>query len=188
MADSDLAGKKSADDKPTGEALASGDQFPLSDERLAHLVRLVAKGFSRCLQIRLAQHGICFGHWTYLRVLWEKDGITQRDLSLRLGLMEPTVHSALTKMLKTGLIRREHKDGNKKKNYIYLSEAGRTLRAELEPLAVEVNEVASEGVPDDLVNQLRSVLIHMYRSVLDEANAVKRGHSMPSTRELGDPK
>lgn len=189
MADNDLASKTSADDKPTGEALASGDQFPLSDERLAHLVRLVAKGFSRCLQIRLAKHGISFGHWTYLRVLWEKDGITQRDLSVRLGLMEPTVHSALTKMLKTGLIRREHKDGNRKKNYIYLSEAGRTLRAELEPLAVEVNEVASEGVPDDLVNQLRNVLIHMYENLsLDEANAVKRGHSMPSTRELGDPK
>ena len=179
----------SPDDKPTGEALASGDQFPLSDERLAHLVRLVAKGFSRCLQIRLAKHGISFGHWTYLRVLWEQDGITQRDLSVRLGLMEPTVHSALTKMLKTGLIRREHKDGNRKKNYIYLSEVGRSLRAELEPLAVEVNEVASEGVPDDLVDQLRSALIHMYENLsLDEANAVKQGHSMPSTRELGDPK
>ena len=199
MADNALADKTSlddtspddtsSDDKPTGEALASGDQFPLSDERLAHLVRLVAKGFSRCLQIRLAKHGISFGQWTYLRVLWEQDGITQRDLSVRLGLMEPTVHSALTKMLKTGLIRREHKDGNRKKNYIYLSEAGRSLRAELEPLAVEVNEVASEGVPDDLVDQLRSALIHMYENLsLDEANAVKQGHSMPSTRELGDPK
>ena len=189
MADNALADKTSPDDKPTGEALASGDQFPLSDERLAHLVRLVAKGFSRCLQIRLAKHGISFGHWTYLRVLWEQDGITQRDLSVRLGLMEPTVHSALTKMLKSGLIRREHKNGNRKKNYIYLSEAGRSLRAELEPLAVEVNEVASEGVPDDLVDQLRSALIHMYENLsLDEANAVKQGHSMPSTRELGDPK
>lgn len=199
MADNALADKTSpddtspddtsSDDKPTGEALASGDQFPLSDERLAHLVRLVAKGFSRCLQIRLAKHGISFGHWTYLRVLWEQDGITQRDLSVRLGLMEPTVHSALTKMLKSGLIRREHKNGNRKKNYIYLSEAGRSLRAELEPLAVEVNEVASEGVPDDLVDQLRSALIHMYENLsLDEANAVKQGHSMPSTRELGDPK
>ena len=194
LADKALADKTSPDDtspddKPTGEVLASGDQFPLSDERLAHLVRLVAKGFSRCLQIRLAKHGISFGHWTYLRVLWEQDGITQRDLSVRLGLMEPTVHSALTKMLKTGLIRREQKDGNRKQNYIYLSEAGRSLRAELEPLAVEVNEVASEGVPDDLVDQLRSALIQMYENLsLDEANAVKLGHSMPSTRELGDPR
>ena len=86
-------------------------------------MRLDAKGFSRCLQIRLAKHGISFGHWTYLRVLWEKDGITQRDLSLRLGLMEPTVHSALT-VLKSGLIRREHKNGNRKA-HIYLSEAGK---------------------------------------------------------------
>ena len=125
----------------------------------------------------------------YLRVLWEQDGITQRDLSVRLGLMEPTVHTALTKMLKAGLIRREHKDGNKKKNYIYLSETGRSLRAELEPLAVEVNEVASEGLPDILVDQLRSALIHMYENLSDdEANAVKQGLSMPSTRHLGESK
>ena len=173
----------------TGGELAGRNLFPLSDERLAHLVRLVAKGFSRCLQIRLAKHGISFGHWTYLRVLWEEDGITQRDLSARLGLMEPTVHSALTKMLKAGLIHREHKSGNRKKNYIYLSETGRSLRAELEPLAVEVNEVASEGMPDDLVDQLRSALIDMYENLsVDEANSVKQGLSMPSTRCLGESK
>ena len=189
LADDGLADDASSDDKVTGKTSASGDQFPLSDERLAHVVRLVAKGFSRCLQIRLAKHGISFGHWTYLRVLWEQDGITQRDLSVRLGLMEPTVHTALTKMLKAGLIRREHKDGNKKKNYIYLSETGRSLRAELEPLAVEVNEVASEGLPDTLVDQLRSALIHMYENLsVDEANAVKQGLSMPSTRHLGESK
>ena len=179
----------SLDGKLPGEALASLDQFPLADERLAHLVRLVAKGFSRCLQIRLAKHGISFGHWTYLRVLWEEDGITQRDLSARLGLMEPTVHSALNKMLKAGLIHREHKSGNRKKNYIYLSEWGRSLRAELEPLAVEVNDIASEGVPDDVVDQLRSALIDMYKNLsVDEANSVKQGLSMPSTRYLGESK
>jgi DNA-binding MarR family transcriptional regulator len=189
LADDTSPNDASPDDKVTGKTSASGDQFPLSDERLAHVVRLVAKGFSRCLQIRLAKHGISFGHWTYLRVLWEQDGITQRDLSVRLGLMEPTVHTALTKMLKAGLIRREHKDGNKKKNYIYLSETGRSLRAELEPLAVEVNEVASEGLPDILVDQLRSALIHMYENLsVDEANAVKQGLSMPSTRHLGESK
>ena len=173
----------------TSGELAGRNLFPLSDERLAHLVRLVAKGFSRCLQIRLAKHGISFGHWTYLRVLWEEDGITQRDLSARLGLMEPTVHSALNKMLKVGLIHREHKSGNRKKNYIYLSETGRSLRAELEPLAVEVNDVASEGVPDDVVDQLRSALIDMYKNLsVDEANSVKQGLSMPSTRYLGESK
>ena len=62
MADNALADKTSPDDtspddKPTGEALASGDQFPLSDERLAHLVRLVAKGVSRCLPTRPEARG-----------------------------------------------------------------------------------------------------------------------------------
>ena len=58
LADDTSPNDASPDDKVTGKTSASGDQFPLSDERLAHVVRLVAKGFSRCLQIRLAKHGI----------------------------------------------------------------------------------------------------------------------------------
>ena len=171
------------------ESLANSEKFLLSDERLAHVVRLVAKGFSRCLQIRLAEHGVSFGHWTYLRVLWEQDGITQRDLSTRLGLMEPTVHTALEKMLRAGLIRREHRDGNRKKKYIYLSDAGRSLRAELEPLAVEVNEIATMGLQEDDLSKLRGMLLHMHKNLsVDEASALKQGLSMPSTRKLGEPK
>ena len=171
------------------ESLENSEQPLLSDERVAHLVRLVAKRFARCLQIRLAEHGISFGHWTYLRVLWEQDGITQRDLSARLGLMEPTVHTALEKMLRAGLIRREHRHGNKKKKYIYLSDAGRSLRAELEPLAVEVNNIATNGLEKDNLSRLRGMLLHMHANLsVDESSALEQGLSMPSTRKLGEPK
>ena len=119
----------------------------------------------------------------------DRDGITQRDLSTRLGLMEPTVHTALEKMLKAGLIRREHRDGNKKKKYIYLSDTGRLLRAELEPLAVEVNDIATEGLQDDDLSKLRAMLLHMHANLsVDEASALEQGLSMPSTRKLGEPK
>ena len=108
---------------------------------------------------------------------------------MRLGLMEPTVHTALEKMLKAGLIRREHRDGNKKKKYIYLSDTGRLLRAELEPLAVEVNDIATEGLQDGDLLRLRAMLLHMHANLsVDEASALEQGLSMPSTRKLGEPK
>jgi len=51
------------------------------DDRLAHLVRDAARAFVRALQWRLAEHDVSFGHWTFLRILWEQDGLTQKQLS-----------------------------------------------------------------------------------------------------------
>src|SRR6202012_3887669 len=51
------------------------------DDRLAHLVKDAARAMIRGLQMRLAQHEVSFGHWAYLRVLWEADGLTQKELS-----------------------------------------------------------------------------------------------------------
>ncbi len=52
------------------------------NDRMAHLVKDVARSFLRSLQVRLAVHGVTLGHWTFLRILWERDGLTQRELSL----------------------------------------------------------------------------------------------------------
>ena len=59
----------------------------------------------RALQRRLAEHGVSFGHWTFLRILWERDGLTQRELSDEAGVMEPTTFAAL-KACMTGEIGR----------------------------------------------------------------------------------
>jgi DNA-binding MarR family transcriptional regulator len=65
------------------------------NDRLAHLIRDASRAFHRALQVRLAQHGVQFGHWTFLRILWESDGLTQKELSERAGVMEPTTFSAM---------------------------------------------------------------------------------------------
>ncbi|MFX8633184.1 hypothetical protein ABTM26_19550, partial [Acinetobacter baumannii] len=51
------------------------------DDRLAHLVKDATRALVRALQARLARHGVSFGHWSFLRILWERDGLTQRELS-----------------------------------------------------------------------------------------------------------
>ena len=42
----------------------------------------------RALQVRLAQHNVPLGHWTFLRILWEHDGLTQSELSKKIDLSE----------------------------------------------------------------------------------------------------
>jgi len=84
------------------------------DDRLAHLVKDATRALVRALQMRLNEQGVSFGHWTFLRVLWEHDGITQRELSAQAGVMEPTTVAALNAMEKLGYIARRQMGGNRK--------------------------------------------------------------------------
>ena len=65
------------------------------NERLARLIRLAARSFNRSLQLRLTTEGVTFGQWIFLRILWNYDGLSQRELSEKAHLTEPTTHTAL---------------------------------------------------------------------------------------------
>lgn len=155
----------------------------LQDERIAHLVRLCARGFSRSLSRRLSGYDISFGQWVFLRILWQEEGLAQRQLSERANLTEPTVHTALTKMEQKGLIHRRHKKGDRRTQYVYLSERGRELRLVLEPLAVDVNDIALAGLDKTQQEILHRILIHSLSNLeADEAEAEARGQRIPPTR------
>ena len=112
------------------------------DDRLAHLVKDATRSLLRALQMRLTAHDVSLGHWTFLRILWEKDGLTQRELSEQAGVMEPTTFSALNAMEKLGYVVRRQLPDSRRKVYVYLTPMGRQLKEKLVPLAENVNRVA----------------------------------------------
>jgi DNA-binding MarR family transcriptional regulator len=155
------------------------------NDRLAHLIKDATRGLTRALQIRLTEHAVAFGHWTFLRILWENDGITQRELSERAGLMEPTTFSALKAMEKLGYVTRRQQPDSRKKVYVFLTSKGRGLRDKLVPLAEEVNEIAVAGVRPEAIAAARDLMLVMIQNLArDEAEQLAAKRGMPSTREL----
>ena len=153
------------------------------NDRLAHLVKDATRALVRALQMRLAAHDVSFGHWTFLRILWEADGLTQRELSEQAGLMEPTTFSALKTMERLGYIVRRRRGNDRKKMYVFLTQKGEQLRGKLVPLAEEVNRNAVRRVRSADVATTRKVLLAVIENLArDERAADMR---MPSTRDLG---
>src|SRR5687768_12197969 len=113
----------------------------------------------RALQLRLAEHSVSFGHWTFLRILWQSDRLTQRDLSVQAGVMEPTTFAALNAMEKLGYVTRRHAPNNRKNVYVCLTRKGRALEKKLVPLAEDVNRVAIRGVKPSDVAVTRKTLL-----------------------------
>ena len=141
------------------------------NDRLAHLVRDTERAFRRALQLRLAEHGVPFGHWSFLRILWETDGLTQKELSVRAGVMEPTTFAAMQAMEALGYITRQQVAHNRKNVYVHLSAAGRALKARLVPLAEETNRISARGVkPADLATT-RRVLLSMITNLAQDETA-----------------
>ncbi|MFD0668965.1 MarR family winged helix-turn-helix transcriptional regulator [Ramlibacter sp. MAHUQ-53] len=145
------------------------------DDRLAHLIRDVARAQMRALQQRLTPFGVSFGHWTFLRILWIRDGLTQKELSDLAGVMEPTTFSAVKAMEQMGLIERRQLAGNRKNMHVFLTAAGRALEKRLVPLAEEVNHISVRGIPDKTVATLRKSLLAMIENLAAEETGNEAG-------------
>lgn len=131
------------------------------NDRMAHLVRDAGRLLAKSLQSRLSDHGVSFGHWSFLRILWVTEGLTQRELSEEAGVMEPTTFTALKAMEAKQLIERRHLNGNQRKLHIFLTDKGRALKDVLTPLAEDVNRVALAGVSEEDRTTTRNTLLAM---------------------------
>ena len=156
------------------------------DDRLAHLVKDAVRMLDRALQMRLARHRVSSGHWPFLRVLWESDGLTQSELSREAGVMAPTTFAALTAMEALGYIVRRPVEGDRRKKQVFLTRRGRALERRLVLLATKVNAIAIQGVAEgDVAATRRTLLAILDNLAAEEARTVDGKRRIPSTRELG---
>jgi DNA-binding MarR family transcriptional regulator len=122
-----------------------GVDFPLAGS-VGFLVRDANRAFQRLLERRIAPYGVTRGQWYFLRVLWDEDGLSQRELSARVGMMEPTTVIALRSMEKVGLIRRARNAEDRRVTQVRLTPKAKRLRNRLLKLAREITEQGADGI------------------------------------------
>lgn len=138
---------------------------------IGYLTRITFRAFSRHLERRTLPFGVSAGQWPFLRALWNEEGLTQRELSKRVSMREPTTVTALNVLEKSGLVRRVPSTQDNRKTHIFLTPKGRRLREKLIPFVAEVNAIASEGLTEEEVGILRRVLLKMSDNLAREEAA-----------------
>jgi DNA-binding MarR family transcriptional regulator len=128
-------------------------------------VRDAHRAFQRVLERRIARFGVTRGHWYFLRVLWIQDGLTQRELSARVGMMEPTTVIALRGMERAGLVRRARSREDARRAHVWLTPLGRRLERQLLPVARAIVAEAEKGVGRRDVAVFRSVIARMTQNL-----------------------
>ena len=146
----------------TGDAEAQapeGEEIWLDPQASpGYLVRDTHLAVGRALRRRLQEYGLTTGQYYFLRALWIEQGLSQRELSQRVGTTEPTTASALRLLERKGLVRRVRNRKDRRTINIYPTPKGRSLKNELLRMAIRINEIATDGLSPDEIEQIRRLM------------------------------
>ena len=141
------------------------------DESLGFLIAEAERASKRVLFSRIAEHGIRRGGWFVLRALWENEGMTQRELAQRLGLMETSVLEMVRAMESDGLVTRTRDTEDKRKVRIHLSAQGRAIEPQLMQVAQTVNDQMVQDLTQAEAVLLKLLLKKVRASLLGDSAA-----------------
>lgn len=112
------------------------------------LINHLARLFCRKLHQHIQPLGIVTGQFPILRELWEKDGVTQRELLQKLDIEQATLANTLTRMERDGLIRRTKHPSDARARQIWLTEQASAIKTDAYGAAKQVNQEALAGLSE----------------------------------------
>ncbi|NLY11812.1 MAG: MarR family transcriptional regulator [Firmicutes bacterium] len=93
-------------------------------------------------QTLLSELGLFRGQPPVLFVLWEKDGLTQTELSEKLGIRPATMTTILKRMEKSGFVERKPDLKDLRKSRVYLTKKGWYVK---EPVEKALRKIEDES-------------------------------------------
>ncbi len=110
---------------------------------------------------------ITVDQWEILVILWEKEGITQKELAERLHKDQTNVARMLFKLEKKGFIFRVIHETDRRFLRVYLTPKGREIKDEVLDPSLEAYMNTIKGLSEEEVEMFRRVLTVMYNNVKD---------------------
>ena len=123
------------------QVLFSNMEFE-KESSAGYLINHLARLFARELQNRIQPLGIVTGQFPILLELWNRDGITQRDLLDRIDVEQATLANTLTRMERDGLIKRTKHPNDARAQQIWLTKKATDVREDAYRSAMLINKEA----------------------------------------------
>lgn len=157
-------------------ATPNPSDFPAS-ESIGLLMRIALFGLRASFKAELAKHRVPWSAWHYFRVLYEHDGISQRELTERVGAMQPNTVSVLQTMVKAGWVTIA-RGADRRCTVVSLTQKGRKLMARMLP---EVRAVVKTALLDGITDREEAELRRLLKKVCDNAR-----RTASTERDLGE--
>lgn len=89
------------------------------------------------------------GQGRILFALWERDGISIRDLAKRTSLGKSTMSTMLKRMRNDGYLKIEHPPGNERTKLVYTLQQSKEIESSFENLAEDMNNIYYKGFTNE---------------------------------------
>ena len=97
--------------------------------------------------------------------LWKEDGITQIQLSERMGCEPPTVSNMVKKLENYGLVERRRDKSDARISRVYLTDQGREIQNPISEVWNKQEEKLLQGIQEEEIVLVRSILQKMIHNL-----------------------
>jgi DNA-binding MarR family transcriptional regulator len=129
------------------------DHWLRLDNQLCFPLYAASRAIMQAYQPALADLGLTYPQYLVMMVLWEKDGLSVKELGERLYLDSGTLTPLLKRLEENGLLRRGRAAHDERVVELFLTLDGRRLKKRAENIPQDV--LCKIGVPLEKVQRLR---------------------------------
>jgi len=129
-----------------------------TNESIGYLLRDASRRILGAMTKELEAHGLSLPQYFVLRELYQEEGLTQRELANRVGVLEPTIVATLDALEKRELIERVRSTTDRRKVGVMLTPAGNAVRDTLLGYAATVLDRALAGLTATEIAAMRATL------------------------------
>lgn len=109
----------------------------------------------------LAPFGLGSGAFPVLMHLLHKDGMTQQELTEKLHVDKATITRVITKLVKSGYVRRERDPDDKRAYRLFVTQKARETSSEIRKVLRAWTAILAEGLTDEEQDTALKLLRHM---------------------------
>ena len=102
--------------------------------------------------------GLSIPEWRVIAVLGRFPGLSAVDVAERTLMDKVAVSRAVAKLIKTGRVKRQFADADRRRSILNLSEEGRKVHDEIAPLALKFEEDLVQGLSVEEIQTLNVVM------------------------------
>lgn len=158
-----------ANDLARAPPKAVSEPFP-PEQSIGYQVRRLSQDMTDTMDRFMSRHGISDAQWGYLRNIYFNDGLSQRELSDRVGRQGASTVTALKRLEQAGFVETQKNEHDQRKNKVYLTEQGRVLVVELMPYVKQVADLAFRGFSPKEIDAFWTTVTRMRANFGDAQN------------------
>jgi len=136
-------------------------------EALGHFMGRTTRAMSRMLQNVIANAGydITIEQWVIIANLNRKNGQFQQQLADNTYKNKTSVTRMINALQKKGLVERVSDQEDLRQKRVFLTQKGAQLYEKLRPLAMQVQEKATQGIDSEEMEYCKNILLKIYDNI-----------------------